>query len=222
MTQPASSSNDDTTMTESSNDTDTTPKTASTTTVKETKVKLLFKLKKTDHLDEAIGRHMNTLIEMHEHDPDMSILDKNNVHIVPALIRFEDFRSHFEYHTLPRRHHQLIAVTHSIKSSYSLGDIKESIRGSLSLSRTTLLPQVWPTLDIRDIGWFHAVHPRFHSRKEIENFLHSLLVKKNPNINIPTFRLYVKTIIYGKPNDLNRIATPAIHAECQSEHVSQL
>ena len=198
--QPAPPSNDDTTMTESSADTDATPKTTTPTTVKEIPVKLLFKLKKSDHLDEAIGRHMNILCVMQEQDSEVSILDKDNVEIIPSLIRFEDFRSHFEYHTLPRRHHQLIAVTHIIKSSYTLNDIKDLIRGSLSLSRTTLLPQIWPTLDIWDIGWIHGVHPRFHSRKEIENFLRSLLLKNNPESTIPSFRLYVKAM--GKSVEL--------------------
>ena len=186
---------------------------------KPTKVKFVFKLKKTEKADVS-QFHRKLLLEILSLDKDVMFTDNKQQSISPRTT--EDFKPYFDYESLPRKHFQLVCVTHTITTTISLSNLKRDLRNVLTSYRATLNVNNWSTLDVRDVGWILSMHPRFHNRDNITSLLRQELVALNDNNLVPNFRVYSKTLTNNKPSDKQRLVMQALHIECESSNLHAL
>ena len=184
-----------------------------------TTLKCAFKLKKSENSDISKSHH-DLLIRINDLDPDAKFVDSQDNFFIPSNVR--QFRTKFNYEIFQRKHFQLVCVAHKMSSSVSLTDLKTSLRNVLLTKRVSITVHTWPTLDTRDVGWLLHSHPRFHNRDNIHKIISTSLNKVSQNKPVPKFRLYVKSITHGNPNEKSRIATQAIHIECESSKLHEL
>ena len=181
-------------------------------------VKFAFKLKKNEKVDIA-KYHRDLLLAIHKIDSKAIFKDNKNNTFTPDIAK--DYISRFDYQTFQRKHIQVCCVAHDIVTHVSVSNLKNELRNVLIKCRATLTANPWASLDVRDVGWFLGLHPRFHNRIDLTNRLQSLLkeVSEKP---VPQFQLYSKTVLSGKPTNPNRISTHAIYIECESTHLFEL
>ena len=218
MTQTSNPSTEDTTMSDTNESSYTSYKGHHEPKASERNIKFAFKTKKNEIVD-YVAYHCKLLLEIKRQDNDAIFFDDNAQSFNPGTIK--DLATKFNYETLQRKHFQLICISHKISTKLSLTNLKNKMRNALSNCHATLTMNMWKTMDIRDVGWFLELHPRFHNRDNIKQQLQKLLIKKNSPTTVPSFRLYSKGLTNNKPLDPNRIVTQAIHLECESQHLHE-
>ena len=149
----------------------------------------------------------------------------------PTQLKFPTLIENFSptSNTLIRRLSSVTTTTqpfHPAKSKISLRDSHmkhcPEKRELLNSARVTMTHHKWNTLDTRDAGWILFSHPRFHNRDHMKTYLQNALRLQTEKNDLPTFHLYSKQIIHGKPTDTNKISTQAIHIECESTRLNEL
>ena len=181
-------------------------------------IKLSFKLKKTDSQDIS-KKHHDILLALIRADPSCLVHDNEGTRL--SLNPDSKIDTKFQYETLPRKHFQLVCVSHTITTKVPFSNLKMDLRNVLSSSRATLTVNTWSTLDVRDAGWLLQMHPRLHNRDDITERLRRAIQQVTTD-QVPAFRLYAKTISNGKPSDTNRQSTQVIVVECESASLFQL
>lgn len=186
------------------------------------KIKILFKLQSGESPSKVGQQHREILQHMLDMDEHLKVQGSNKTNIALSKVSNDAFKKNFTYHPIPRRHFKLVGVTHRITTTMTIKDIKNDLQNILSKCRATVAINSWNTLDVRDIGWFCNIHPYFHQRDYLVDYLKSAITSFAKTSDIPEFKLYVKSVVDGKPNSDNRSSARAVHVECKSEHVSTL
>ena len=191
----------------------------STMSTNETKsVKFVFKLKKNEKANIAKYHH-DILRAIKKLDSAIIFKDNKNNTFIPSTVK--DLLPRFDYQTFQRKHIQVCCVAHDIATKLTISKLKTDIRNVLITNRATLTTNTLTSLDVRDVGWFLGLHPRFHNRVDLTKRLQSLLTKVHDK-PVPQFQLYSKTVFTGKPTDSKRISALAIHIECESTNLFEL
>ena len=218
MTKTSDTSTDDTTMSDAPVRSDTDTESTCENIPTKVAVKISFKLKKTDSLDIS-NKHRDILLALIRADPSCLVHDSEGSCL--SLNPESKIDNKFKYETLPRKHFQLVCVSHNITTKVTFSNLKSAIRNALSSSRATLTVNTWSTLDVRDAGWLLQMHPRLHNRDDITERLRRAIQQITTD-QVPTFRLYTKTISNGKPSDMNRKSTQVIVVECETSSLFKL
>ena len=187
-------------------------------TATKSSIKIAFKMKKGETINVS-EKHREILVAMADADCDATIFDKDNNPI--KLSHSTNLDTKFNYESFPRKHFQLMCVSHTIATVLSLSNLKTSIRNVLASCRATITVNTWNTLDVRDVGWLLQVNPRTHNREHIALCIRQAIQQLSTNA-APKFHLYVKTITNGKPSDKNRTSIPAVIIECASSSIIEL
>lgn len=186
------------------------------------KIKILFKLQSGESPINVGPNHRTILQQLLELDQQLVVEGQNKSKIDISKLSNEAFKRNFTYHPIPRRHFKLVGVTHRITTTMSMKDIKTELQKVLTKYRATIAINTWNTLDVRDIGWFCNIHPYFHQRDHLFDFLTSAIKTFTKSSDIPEFKLYVKSVVDGKPNSDTRTSARAVHVECRSDQVGVL
>ena len=218
MTQSTDAPTEDTTMSDASSKYPNKSSDTVSSTATKTCIKIAFKLQKTESTDVS-AKHREILIAITKSDKAAVVLDKDGHRL--AVSAETPFDTRFSYETLPRKHYQLVCVTHSITTRVPFSNLKHDIRNVIATSRATVTVNTWNTLDVRDAGWLLQMNPRTHNRNNIAQRLRQAIqqISTKP---LPKFHLYTKTISNSKPSDINRISVSVIVIECESSSLIAL
>ena len=141
---------DDIAMDEAPKTSEENPPSQSTSIPKETTLKFVFKLKKTENLDVS-KLHCNLLTTIENIDQTAKFFDQHNNAFEPS--KTNNFSSKYTYEKFPRQHFQLICVAHKLCLNLSLNSLKRDMRNALVTNRASITIHAWSTLDTRDVGW---------------------------------------------------------------------
>ena len=218
MTKTNDAATEDTTMSDASLMPHDNSNNSTSTTVEKTSIKIAFKMQKNDSSDVS-AKHRDILNALSKCDESLVIFDKDDNHVIISTEYKIDQK--FNYEKLPRKHIQLVCVTHAIASKVPISNLKHDISNVLATSRATVTVNTWNTLDVRDVGWLLHMNPRTHNRDNIALRLRQAIQKLTTQ-SIAKFRLYIKTISDRKPSDKNRLSTQVIAIKCESSSLFTL
>lgn len=185
-------------------------------------IKIIFKLQSGESTANITAAHLSIRRHMTDLDSSLVVFDNEKRRIQPLNITQEKVKQRFTYHPISRRHFKVIGVTHRITTKVKMSDFKSELRNVLSAHRATLSINLWSTLDVRDIGWLCNVHTYFHQRDHLWEMIQQSIQTLSNTSDVPDFKLYVRSVVDGKPSQDNRVSTTAVHIECKSKDVTSL
>ena len=180
-------------------------------------VKFIFKIKN-DSNKQTSKIHRELLLTMTKIEPSVKFFDNDSKQVVPDNITDGGMSDHFNYALVKRRFSKSIVVCHDLLCPKSLHAMRKLMSQQLKMNKAALLLNYWDDPDVRDIGWFCGIHPKYHNRDCLTDLLQKHLQQAEEEV--PKFRLHPKKASCGKGHMLNSVR--AVHIECSTKDTQKL